>query len=311
MLEPLAAAPRPPRATPSPNRPPEATLSWSPVVASFPSESTFQRSRSDLQKINWKTRSNLRLLLKRKKTGLLFAVSPSKQNRNPRTPCPRRSGDAAKRGANQRRHGARGTSGCRAARAPLPPRASPPGAGGLATPKRRETEARRAQRKPRARGAEGDTRGSEKGRRARGGASPCFPLLSSHVAPSAPFPQTRLQTPDAATHSAPPARGPGTPRNRGRSGRDGKGRRKMPDPRPSSPQVPSAGGEGDGAPPGVPPQDTSGQFPSAHSEAQTPCRIPLSGEGFVTDMETWGLTEDSVNCQALRNLRRTAKVSMY
>lgn len=191
-------------------------------------------------------------------------MSPSKQNRNPRTPCPRRSGGAAKRGANQRRHGARGTSGCRAARAPLPPRASPPGAGGLAT---------------------------------------------------------RLQTPDAATHSAPPARtppshaddgrGPGTPRNRGRSGRDGKGRRKMPDPRPSSPQVPSAGGEGDGAPPGVPPQDTSGQFPSAHSEAQTPCRIPLSWEGFVTDMETWGLTEDSVNCQALRNFRRTAKVSMY
>lgn len=131
------------------------------------------------------------------------------------------------------------------------------GAGDPETPRDRSKEsATEAAR----RGAEGDTRGSEKGRRARGGASPCFPLLSSHVAPSAPFPQTRLQTPDAATHSAPPARGPGTPRNRGRSGRDGKGRRKMPDPRPSSPQVPSAGGEGDGAPPGVPPQDTSGHL---------------------------------------------------
>lgn len=139
-------------------------------------------------------------------------------------------------------------------------------------------------------------------------ASLCFPLLSSHVAPSAPFPQTRLQTPPSHADGG---RGPGTPRNRGRSGRDGKGRRKMPDPRPSSTQVPRAGGEGDGAPPGMPPQDTSGQFPSAHPEAQTHCRIPLSGEGFVTDMETWGLTEDSVNCQALRNFRRTAKVSMY
>lgn len=199
-------------------------------------------------------------------------MSPSKQNRNPRTPCPRRSGDAAKRGANQRGHGARGTSGCRAARAPLPRRASPPGAGGLATPKRRETEARRAQRKPRARGAEGDTRGSEKGRRARGGASPCFPLPSSHVAPSAPFPQTRLQTPDAATHSAPPARtppshaddgrGPGTPRNRGRragTGRaDGRCRIHVPAPRRS----PAPAGKGTGLRPACHLRTPQGSFPA-------------------------------------------------
>lgn len=130
-------------------------------------------------------------------------------------------------------------------------------------------------------------------------ASLCFPLLSSHVAPSAPFPQTRLQTPPSHADGG---RGPGTPRNRGRSGRDGKGRRKMPDPRPSSPQVPSAGGEGDGAPPAR--HATSGHLRAVSQRS-------FGGANALPHPTERGLTEDSVNCQALRNFRRTAKVSMY
>lgn len=192
------------------------------------------------------------------------------------------------------------------------------GAGDPETPRDRSKESATEAARPWSGGGHTWKREGAQGPRRR---VPVFPspLLSRRpVRPVPPDPtaDSRCRDPQRPARADAPfpaddGRGPGTPRNRGRSGRDGKGRRKMPDPRPSSPQVPSAGGEGDGAPPGVPPQDTSGQFPSAHSEAQTPCRIPLSGEGFVTDMETWGLTEDSVNCQPLRNFRRTAKVSTY
>nr|KAF6404949.1 hypothetical protein HJG63_009279 [Rousettus aegyptiacus] len=126
--------------------------------------------------------------------------------------------------------------------------------------------------------------------------------------PTAPRPRGRpLPTQTTGGDQEPPGTGDAVA---GTGRADGRCRIHVPAPRRS----PAPAGKGTGLRPAChlrTPQDTSGQFPSAHSEAQTPCCIPLSGEGFVTDMETWGLTEDSVNCQALRNFRRTAKVSMY
>lgn len=100
-------------------------------------------------------------------------------------------------------------------------------------------------------------------------ASPCFPLLSSHVAPSAPFPQTRLQTPDAATHSAPPAqtppshaddrRGLGTGDAVAGTGRaDGRCRIHVPAPRRS----PAPAGKGTGLQPACHLRTPQGSFPA-------------------------------------------------
>lgn len=141
------------------------------------------------------------------------------------------------------------------------------GAGDPETPRDRSKESATEAARPWSGGGHTWKREGAQGPRRR---VPVFPspLLSRRpVRPVPPDPtaDSRCRDPQRPARADAPfpaddGRGPGTPRNRGRSGRDGKGRRKMPDPRPSSPQVPSAGGEGDGAPPGVPPQDTSGHL---------------------------------------------------